>query len=81
MKGIWKWFVNVVQRSGRIITELLSVKTVIAVVVTYVYLQNTDKLGTIGFIAVVMLWCLVIGFRYAAKAKSLIVTSSSDKQE
>jgi hypothetical protein len=71
----------VITRIGRIVTELLSVKTVIAVVVTYVYLSNNDKLGTVGFLAVTFLWCLVIGFRYAMGVKKLIeptVTSSTE---
>ena len=82
MKGVWNWFKTVIQRIGRIITEVLSVKTVIALVVTYVYLQNSDRLGTVGFLAVVFLWCLVIGFRYAMGVKKLIdPTSTSAPKE
>jgi chromosome condensin MukBEF MukE localization factor len=75
IKAAWyafvTWIGKILSAIGRIILEALSIKVLIAIIVSYVYLQN-DRLGTIGFVVVAVLWMTVIGFRYAEKVMKLV---------
>lgn len=78
-----KWAKQVISRIGRMVIELLSVKTIVATVVTIVYVARSENLGTLGFMSIVFLWCFVVGTRQAMKMKTLLtgVGAAKDKDD
>lgn len=64
-KSFSNWFWQMVRNFGRILTELLSVKVVIMVIVTGLYWKDSGTLGLVGFIFTAVGWMLVVGVRFA----------------
>jgi len=67
-----KFFVELFSRFGRVITELVSVKVVVMVVVTFLYVRVQDTVGLSGFVMTVLGWFLVVGLRFASKWEALV---------
>jgi len=64
-----KFLVSVLQRLGDLIIKMISIKGVSALIVTYIGLQERDLGHTI---LVVVMWSLMVGFRYAEKVSKLV---------
>ncbi len=62
------WVLTVIKRIGDLVVKAIAMKSVAAVVVTYVALANKDPGATV---IVAVMWSLVVGFRFAEKAVNL----------
>ena len=60
---------NMFSRIGDLVIKMISVKTVTAVVVTYLAFKDP---GEISLIVTAVMWSLVIGLRYAEKVANLV---------
>ncbi len=64
-----KWLKTVFIRTGDLIVKLISVKTLMACVATYLAVKNpSNYTASLSFLG----WALMVGFRYAEKVAGLI---------
>ena len=64
MKEWWKKFCK---RIGDLVNEVVAVKTVAMVVISFAYFPQMSTLGLFGFLVFAFLWLAFIGIRYAEK--------------
>lgn len=64
-----KWILTMFTRFGDLLVKLVSVKVLVACVITWYALRVP---GETGLLVVSISWMLVVGFRYAEKAMNLV---------
>jgi hypothetical protein len=69
MKKFLKGFVS---RIADLILKLISLKVLVAGIVTMIYLGKQESFGLGGFLAIAVIWLAVVGIRYAEKVKGLL---------
>jgi len=66
------WIKGTFKQLGRVIHELIAVKTVAMAIITMAYLPNAAAYGLVGFVTFAILWLSFVGVRYAEKRLSLL---------
>lgn len=72
MKMFLNWIKTIFERIGRLVVEVISVKIVIMLVITKIYLDVSSQVGVIGFTLVIVGWLTVLGLRFTARYANLL---------
>lgn len=72
MKVFLNWIRTIFERIGRLVVEVISVKIVIMLVITKIYLDVSSQVGVIGFTLVIVGWLTVLGLRFTARYANLL---------
>mgnify|MGYP000954075978 CR=1 FL=1 len=72
MKVFLNWIKTIFERIGRLVVEVISVKIVIMLVITKIYLDVSSQVGVIGFTLVIVGWLTVLGLRFTARYANLL---------